>query len=85
MSFLDQFLADGPTMVCGDFNGRHKTLLEGGRQNKSGVIVADLLYSGRFCSLGGKEATHKKGGRLDLWVVGATDITGLFGKVKVGD
>jgi exonuclease III len=83
-SFIDEFIAEGPTIVCGDFNARHESFGMKPETNRSGKVVADLLYSGRLVLLGGKEATHKKGRRLDLWLC-SPDLVNVFGKVKVGD
>jgi hypothetical protein len=83
-SFIDEFIADGPTMVCGDFNARHQSFSLKPEVNRSGKVIADLLESGRLVLLGGKEATHKAGRRLDLWLC-SPDLVSIFGKVKVGD
>lgn len=83
-SFIDDFISDGPTIVCGDFNARHKSFGTKPETNRSGKVIADMLYSGRLVLLGGKEATHVKGRRLDLWLC-SPDLVNVFGKVKVGE
>ena len=86
-AFLDQFRAEGPTIVCGDFNAHHKLIgvpASGSRlHNVSGLAIADLFASNRFTLIGDNRATHRLGRRLDLWFC-SPDITGCFSDYRVG-
>ena len=85
--FVEEMLVEGPVILCGDFNARHRRIGVVDRDRKvnaSGREIGDLIETGRMELLGDNRPTHKNGRRLDLWLC-SPDIAGRFPQYDVGD
>lgn len=84
-SFLDNLLASGPVVLCGDFNARHQLLgvTDSRLRNASGKALASFLASGRLVLHGDDSPTRSTGSRVDLWL-SSSDMAGNFSDYRVG-